>query len=373
MSKKQRSTDLLLLTLTLLCCIIGIILVFSLVYNNGNDAISSGITSSLWKTKLIAFAIGLACAFIIYSLGINRISKLWILIMLIGLVLTALTFTPLGIGPEGSDDKAWLNIKGFMTVQPSEILKICFIISFAVHISKVKERLNKSLVLLGLLLHAAIPIIIVCMQGDQGTAVVFIVIALVMLFSGGLKWQYILTTIILSPVLIWCIWHFFLQEHQKQRILVLFNPELDPLGTGYQQIQGKKALQNGGLWGKGLFNGNPDDFVYVSESQNDFIFSYAGQTLGFVGCVVIVILLFAICLRILINSTKCDTMGSTVCAGVTALIFSHSIINIGMVLGFMPVIGIPLPFISAGGTAMITMLSAIGLVLACMKDRYKKR
>lgn len=372
MLRKLRNTDILLLILTLICCIGGIILVFSLVYNNGSEAISSNITSSLWKTKLAAMALGLACAFIIYALGIKRIAKLWIVFIIGGLILTALTFTSLGIGPAGADDKAWLDLKGF-TIQPSEILKICFIISFAVHISKVKEKLNKPLILLSLIIHAAIPIALVCMQGDQGTAVIFVIIALIMLFAGGLKWQYIITTIILSPIIIWSIWHFFLLEHQKQRILVLFNPELDPLGTGYQQLQGKKAIQSGGLWGKGLFNGNEKDFIYVSESQNDFIFSYAGQTVGFIGCIIIVILLFAICFRILIDSTKCDSLGSEVCAGVTGLIFSHSIINIGMVLGFMPVIGVPLPFFSAGGTAMVTMLSAIGLVIACLKDRSKSK
>lgn len=372
MLKKLKNTDVLLLILTLVCCAGGIILVFSLVYNNGSGAISSNITSSLWKTKLAATVLGLTCAAIIYSLGIKRIAKLWIIFIIGGLALTALTFTSLGIGPAGADDRAWLDLKGF-TIQPSEILKICFIISFASHIAKVKETLNKPLILLSLIFHAAVPVTIVCMQGDQGTAVIFIIIAIVMLFAGGLKWQYIITTVILSPVIIWSIWHFFLLDHQKQRILVLFNPELDPLGTGYQQLQGKKAIQSGGLWGKGLFNGNEKEFIYVSESQNDFIFSYAGQTIGFIGCIIIVILLFAICFRILIDSTKCNSLGSEVCAGVTGLIFSHSIINIGMVLGFMPVIGVPLPFFSAGGTAMVTMLSAIGLVLACLKDKTNKK
>ncbi|MDE6148878.1 MAG: FtsW/RodA/SpoVE family cell cycle protein, partial [Ruminococcus sp.] len=160
MLRKSKNTDILLLILTLACCVGGVILVFSLVYNNGSDAISSNITSSLWKTKLAAMALGLVCALIIYTLGIKRIAKLWLVFIIIGVALTALTFTSLGIGPAGADDKAWLNLKGF-TIQPSEILKICFIISFAVHISKVKERLNKPIILLSLIIHAAIPIAIV--------------------------------------------------------------------------------------------------------------------------------------------------------------------------------------------------------------------
>ena len=372
MLKKMKNTDITLIILTAVCCIGGILLTFSMAYNSKYQNITSGNPSSSWKTTLIAAAIGTVACIIIAKLGIRRIKKLWWLAAVIGLVGVALTFTSLGVGPSGSDDIAWLRFKGF-TIQPSEILKLCFILSFSVHINKVKANLNKPFVLLGLLAHAAVPVALVCLQGDQGTAVVFIIIALIMLFAGGIKWQYVLTVILLSPVILWTVWSFFLQEHQKKRILILFNPELDPLGTGYQQIQGKKAIVNGGLWGKGLFSGRTEEFVYVSEAQNDFIFSYIGQTLGIVGCIAVAALLFFICIKILINSTKCDTLGAEVCAGVMGLIFSHSVINIGMVLGFMPVIGIPLPFFSAGGTAMITMLIAIGMVLSCLYANQKTK
>lgn len=193
-------------------------------------------------------------------------------------------------------------------------------------------------------------------------------IAAIMMFAGGLSWKYIVSALILSPVILWAVWKWVLLEHQKQRIMVLFNPELDPLGTGYQQSQGRLALQSGGLFGKGLFSGDSKEFIYVSESQNDFIFSYAGQTAGFIGCGIIILILFAVCLRLVIDSSKCTKPGSLVCAGVFGLIFSHTFINIGMVLGFMPVIGVPLPFFSAGGTAMVTMLTGIGLVQASLKS-----
>lgn len=372
MHRRLKDTDISLIILTASCCIIGLLLTFSMAYNSQYQKITSGNASSIWKTTLIAFIIGTAVCIIIAKLGIRRIKKLWVLAAIIGITGVALTFTPLGVGPVGTDDIAWLRFKGF-TIQPSEILKLCFILSFSVHISKVKTTLNKPLVLLGLLAHAAIPIILVCLQGDQGTALVFIIIATIMLFAGGIKWQYVLTVILLSPVILWTVWNFFLLEHQKKRILILFNPDLDPLGTGYQQIQGKKAINGGGIWGKGLFSGKAENFIYVSESQNDFIFSYIGQVFGLVGCIAVAALLFFICIRILIDSTKCDTIGSEICAGVMGLIFAHSVINIGMVLGFMPVIGIPLPFFSAGGTAMITMLAAIGMVLSCLYSNQKTK
>ena len=367
MSGRFKHTDIILIILTLICSFGGILLVISLVDTNNHQFIAEGISDSLWQVKLLSFGLGLIAMMIISKLGIGRISKLWFLAAIIGIAGVALTYTSLGLGPSGSDDIAWIKIKG-ITIQPSEILKLCFIVTFSVHINKVKANINKPFVLLGLLFHAAVPVVLVCLQGDQGTALVFILIAFVMLFAGGIKWQYVVSVLMLSPVILWVIWHFFLLNHQKNRILVLLDPDRDPLGVGYQQIQGKKAILSGGMWGKGLFSGESADFVKVSESQNDFIFSYIGQTLGAVGCMVIALLLFLICLKILFDSTKCDSLGSEVCAGVLAMIFSHSVINIGMVLGFMPVIGIPLPFFSAGGTAMISMLASIGLVLACLKD-----
>ena len=179
MLKKMKNTDITLIILTAVCCIGGILLTFSMAYNSKYQNITSGNPSSSWKTTLIAAAIGTVACIIIAKLGIRRIKKLWWLAAVIGLVGVALTFTSLGVGPSGSDDIAWLRFKGF-TIQPSEILKLCFILSFSVHINKVKANLNKPFVLLGLLAHAAVPVALVCLQGDQGTAVVFIIIALIM-------------------------------------------------------------------------------------------------------------------------------------------------------------------------------------------------
>lgn len=369
---KTKHWDFTLIIFTALACFGGILLVFSLVETNAYQTVSNGVSTSMWKTKIVAMIIGFIGFIVLSALGIEKIACQWKWIGSSGILLTALTFTPLGVTPVGTDDKAWLSFAGF-TIQPAEVLKLCFIITFATHIYSVKSHFNKPQTILGLLGHAAIPILIVCFQGDQGTALVFVVIAIAMLFAGGLSWKYIVSALAASPIVVLICWKWLLLEHQKQRILVLFNPELDPWGTGYQQSQGLEALQSGGIFGKGLFSGEKKDFVYVSESQNDFIFSYAGQTLGFVGCGIIILILFVICIRLVSDSAKASPLGSSVCAGVFGLIFAHTFINIGMVLGFMPVIGIPLPFFSAGGTAMVTMLVAIGLAQASLKNSHNKK
>lgn len=367
MYNKIKHMDFILIIFVVLACAGGIVLAFSLVDTNSYQTVSSGVSSSLWITKIIAVILGFAAMVALSIIDIDKIAKHWKFIGAGGILFTLLTFTPLGTGPASSDDRAWISLFG-LTVQPAEVLKLCFIITFAVHMTYVKEHFNKPLTILGLLGHAAVPVVLVYLQGDQGTGVIFILIAVIMMFAGGLSWKYILSALILSPAVIWAVWNWLLLDHQKQRIMVLFNPELDPLGTGYQQSQGKRALQSGGLFGKGLFSGDSEEFIYVSESQNDFIFSYAGQTVGFIGCGIIILILFAICLRLVIDSSKCSKPGSLVCAGVFGLIFSHTFINIGMVLGFMPVIGVPLPFFSAGGTAALTMLAAMGLVQSSLKS-----
>lgn len=363
--------DFVLVLLTVLTCAVGIMLVFSLCINSENANISAGISNSVWLVKVIGAFIGGGIGLFIGIKGFDFLKKYRFFIYGAGVILMLLTFTPLGIGPSNSDDKAWLSVFG-RTIQPSELLKLCFILSFSIHLAKVKAKINKPYILLGLLGHAFVPVALCLLQHDQGTAVVFMLIAFIMLIGAGIHRGYILGSIALSPCILFFLWKFVLEQYQKDRILVLFNPSYDPYGTGYQQIQGRKALISGGFFGKGLFADESDTFVNVSESQNDFIFSYAGQAIGYIGCAIIVILLALICIRLILNAKKCTNEKRYICVGVFGLIFVHTVLNLGMVLGVLPVIGVPLPFISAGGTAMVSQLIALGMVHACFKEEKIK-
>ena len=314
-----------------------------------------------YKMQAASVILGALCALVLSAIDYRKLAKLWFLYVPLGLIITLLTFTPLGYQRAGADDKAWLNL-GFMTLQPSEFLKLVFILSFAYHLSKVSEDMNSPKNMALLCLHGAVPVGLIFLQGDNGTGLIFGLIFLFMLFSAGVSFKYILAALIAAPVVGVASWFLIMQPVHRKRILVLLNPDLDPLGVGNQQRQGRIALGSGQMFGKGLFGG---DYSYVSEVQNDFIFSYVGQTLGFVGCMILTGALCFICLRIIMNSrTAKDPLGKNICVGVFALIFSHSFMNIGMVLGVMPVIGVPLPFTSAGGTAMLSMFIAIGLVMS---------
>ncbi|HHX56882.1 MAG TPA: FtsW/RodA/SpoVE family cell cycle protein [Clostridiales bacterium] len=360
-----KNLDKKLLIPVVLCAGFSVLLLYSIYSNN----ILPTVGSSYYKTQLISAVLGISICLVLSLIDYHVLAKLWFLYAPVCVVLVLLTFTSLGLQREGADDKAWLNL-GFTTIQPSEFLKLAFILTFSYHLSKVQESINKPLQLLLLILHGAVPILLIAAQGDHGTAIVFCVMFVFMLFSAGLSWKYIITALVASPIAIYVLWNYLLSNMQKNRILILINPGSDPLGMEWQQDLGKAALSSGQLLGQGLFGGN---YVAVPEMHNDFIFAHIGQTTGFVGSLIVVAVLAYICLKLISNSRKAkDNLGKYICIGTFALIFTHCFMNIGMVLVVMPVIGIPLPFLSGGGTAMLSMFIAIGFVMSTYANREKK-
>lgn len=349
-----RRTDKWLLGLCIVCAGFSLLLLYS-IYHNGFMTSSRGV----W-IQLVATGIGLVAAVIMSMVDYELMAKLWKYHMAFAVILVVLTFF-FGIQREGADDKAWLDL-GITTIQPSEFLKISFIVTFAYHLSKVQDHMNKPKSLGLLLLHAGAVSGLIVIQGDYGSALVFVFIAICMLIVAGLSWKYIVGALVALPVAGVLVWNFLFEDLHRRRFLIAFNPEMEPLGDGFQQLRGRLALGSGKMFGRGLF---ADNLTSVPEMRNDFIFSYIGQTLGLVGCMVAVILLVAICLRILyVSRMSDDALGNFICVGVFAVVFFQSVVNIGMVLCVMPVIGITLPFFSSGGSSMLTMFMTIGLVLS---------
>lgn len=348
-----------------ICALISVILLYS-IYKNGIGQLDSGV----YITQLISTVLGFCACLIVAKIDYHTISRLWFLYTPFVLALVLLTFTGLGMQREGADDRAWLNL-GFISIQPSEMLKLAFTMSFSFHLSKDEDNINRPLHLLLLLIHGGIPIGLIVLQGDYGTALVFLMMFIIMLFSAGLSIKYIIAACVITPPAIYLLWTYVLQSLHKNRILVLIHPGTDPMGLEYQQNLGLASLGSGGVFGKGLFS--KKEYVEVPEIHNDFIFAYIGQVFGFVGAIVVIILLAYICMRLLSDSRNTmDKLGKLICLGTFAMLFTHCFMNIGMVLKVMPVIGIPLPFFSAGGTALVSMYVAIGLVLSCCTHNDKK-
>lgn len=205
----------------------------------------------------------------------------------------------------------------------------------------------------------------------MGSALVFFFIFLCMIFTAGLQWRYILAGLGGMAVLVPVIWYSnSFPDYLRNRILVLLDVEHSTLSEAYHQQVGRRILGSGEVFGKGLFS---DDLNYVYAIHNDFILAHIGQTLGFVGCTFVVLLLTAICVKILLTARmSADPLGCYICTGVFGMFFFQSLINIGMVLGVVPVIGITLPFISYGGTSLLTSYIAMGLVMSVYSFNRKR-
>lgn len=357
--------DKLLLLMVMLCSLTSVVMLKTM----WTQEITGDVDANDWLVQLIAMGLGLAGCVVIAAMDYRKLAKFWFLYVPVTLGLVALTFTSLGYGREGADDIAWVDF-GFVQIQPSEIMKLVFLLTFSLHVSKVGERLNRLPHLLLLGLHAAIPIGIVAVQGDYGTAIVFASMTVFMLFTAGLSFWYLLGGTALLPIVGYVMWNYVFGDVHRNRILVLLHPGTDPLGLEYQQDLGLKAIRAGELFGLGL---DAEAYVKVPEMHNDFIFSFIAQVFGFVGAVIAVCVMVLICLRIFADSHAAkDTMGRTICMGVFAIMFTHYLMNLGMVLKVMPVIGIPLPFFSAGGTAVVSMYLCIGLVISAYTHNIKK-
>ncbi len=344
--------------------VFSVVLLRSIVINGVSTV---AVTSSLYKTQALVTVASWVIAFILCAIDYKYILRLAVVYAPVAIGLSLLVFTSLGI--EIADDRAWVDL-GFITIQPSELLKITFITTFALHLSAVGEKINNILHVLLLAIHAAIPTGIVLLQGDDGTACVFIAIFVIMMFSAGISWGYILPCVAILPVGIWFVWNYVMKDFQKTRFLVLADENLDPLGIGYHQRVSKLALGSGQLWGKGL---HAEEYVKVPEVANDFIFTYVGQCFGFVGCAAVMAVLLFLCIKVLINSRSArDPLGRYICVGVFAMIFVHCLLNLGMVFGRFPVIGVPLPFMSQGGTSVLSLYLGIGLVMSTFSHSEKR-
>lgn len=321
--------------------------------------------------QMISLALGIAFAVIISSFDYERFIQSWYIFAVIGIIPVILTFF-IGFAPEGTDDKAWLNL-GITTFQPSELLKICFIISFSSHISKVKENINKLKYLIPVCLHGAFPVLLIHFQGDDGTALVFAIIVLCMLCAAGVSWKYFLAAgtaaLIASPI----VFFFIMNEDQRSRLINLFNIEGDIQGATFQAYYGRRALANGGFFGQGLLKGTLTKVGYVPEGQNDFIFVSIGEQLGFLGCMAVIILLCAIALRAIHIAKICRKQsGKLICIGFFSMLLAQVTINIGMCIGVLPVIGVTLPFFSAGGTSLLCLYLGVGLVMSVYMHRNSR-
>ncbi len=353
-----KTTDKVLLLMAVAASTLSCLLIYSLY----PEAITS---FSPLITQIGASLVGLAIAIFLSVLDYQALAKMWKIYAPAAVGLCLLVFTPLGQmrggTGMGSDDMNWLNL-GFITIQPSEFLKVAFILTFSLHCYTVHKEINKPRNLLFLLLHAAIPIGIIAIQGDFGTMLIFLCIFVSILFAAGINWKVVLGGIGVAIVGGTLFWTFMMPSYLKERFTAVYNLDATKLGAGLQQYQGRITLGSGQMFGKGFSSDNL--LTSTPELYNDMMFAHIGQVLGFVGCFAVAAWLAIMSIRILQNAYRAqDRLGMYICVGVFAVIFFQSLINIGMVLCVFPVVGVTLPLFSAGGSSVLSTYMCLGLAI----------
>ena len=322
-----------------------------------------------------AAAIGIVVAILLSNIDYRSLVNVWPVHVALtwGLVLPTLVIRNVSIGPltigynaGDTDNYSWYKLGGF-TFQPTELAKISFILTFAMHLNNVRSRLNEPKELGKLLLHLFVPIAIIHIQGDDGTAIIFMAIGCVMLFAAGLSWRYIggaaAALLSVSAIVVGFFRDKVFKSYQFARIMAVIYPN-DPAYARYtyQQNKGVISIGSGQILGRGLFGENHN---VVPNVWNDFIFSYIAEAVGFVGCLVVLGVLFSIAFKTLATGLRSeDQCGSYICIGIFAAMFFQITINLGMNLQVLPVIGVTLPFFSAGGSSVTMLYLCVGVVLS---------
>ena len=337
--------------LSLLICLTGLGLL--VLYSAGDQN-----SDLLWRqaARLGVSAVGML---ILAQFPVSIWRRFAPLIFLFGLgLLVAVIF----FGDTGGGAKRWLDLK-VVRFQPSEIMKLALPIAMAayLHNQRVPPSPLTLIVALGLL---AAPVALIVQQPDLGTSILIASSGVFVLFLAGVRWRYILGALVTIAALAPVLWAN-MRDYQRQRVLTFMNPESDPLGSGYHIIQSKIAIGSGGLFGKGWMNGTQSQLDFLPERSTDFIFSVAAEEFGLLGLLPLLGLYLAIALRgLYIGAMARDRFSRLLAGGLSLTFFVYVIVNTGMVSGLLPVVGVPLPLISYGGSSMITLFAAFGILMS---------
>lgn len=343
-----------ILVCTLLLVVIGLVALFSATQNLDYEELKK---QALWLVISIPVVI---CVIAIDYNFYCKISP-----VLYGasiLLLIAVLFTEPINGAT-----SWFSVGPF-SFQPAEFAKIAvvlFIANIMVKLQKKeKDEINRIWKLGLIILALAVPVVLIIKQPDYGTAIAFLVALIFMLFVAGIRKRYILIATLLVVIIVPLAYFFILPDHAKSRIDVYLNPDLDPRGAGYNIIQSKLAIGAGQAFGMGILKGNQTQLGYLYPKTTDFIFAVIGEEMGFIGGAAVIVLYIVLLIQsVKVAKTAKDDVGSYVAAGITGIFFFHMLENIGMTMGLLPITGIPLPFVSYGGSSLLTNLILIGILL----------
>ncbi|HWQ55576.1 MAG TPA: rod shape-determining protein RodA [Bryobacteraceae bacterium] len=355
-----RDLDWTLLIITLIISGVGVLQIFS-------ATVDSTIWADAWWKQIIYIGTGLLLLWIVMSVDyhwlMQRVGTMY------GLSVALLLLTAV-IGRSAFGSRRWIPVAGGFHLQVSEFVKLVIILLVARFLAELKSEELEGREMLKLAGLVGIPALLVLKQPDLGTTLTYLPALAVGAFLAGLRWKYIIA-VGLVFVLVLPIGIYFLKDYQKARLISFMDPDRDPRGTGYQTIQSKIAVGNGGMWGQGVTKGTQTQLRFLPVPHTDFIFSAFAEEHGFVGVVIMLALYFVLIMQVVQNAqTAPDKAGMFICMGIAAIWLFHVWVNIGMVVGRMPVTGIPLPFMSSGGSSIWSNFMMLGLVNSVRLRRF---
>ena len=318
----------------------------------------------LVKKQLIRLALGMIVMLLLAQLKPEKLAGItpWLYLITVLLLVAVLLF---GVQSKGA--QRWIKIG--IRFQPSELAKLTIPLVLAwFYRYRVMPPSFKSISMSLIILM--VPVVLIFKQPDLGTAILVAVSGFFVLFLAGLSWKYILGAIISVASAAPILWNFFMKDYQKRRVLTFLNPENDSLGSGWNIIQSKIAIGSGGLFGKGWQNGSQTQLDFLPEHSTDFILSVLSEEFGLIGVIFLLIIYLAIILRgLFIAAQAKDTFNRLIAGALTLTFFVYVFINAGMISGLLPVVGVPLPLVSYGGTSIITLMAAFGMIMSVHNHR----
>ncbi|UTF59797.1 rod shape-determining protein RodA [Gilvimarinus sp. DA14] len=319
------------------------------------------------KRQGIYFLIAYIAMFMVAQVPVHFMRRMapWAYVVGVGLLIAVIF---VGVGAKGA--QRWLSLGGFR-FQPSEFMKLAMPIAIAAylgqrHLPPVFKHVFFTLVLV------AIPVVLIIKQPDLGTSILVAASGLMVLFFAGLSWRYIFAAVAALLASLWPLWQFVLHDYQKKRVLTLLNPEADRLGAGWNIIQSKTAIGSGGVPGKGWLQGTQSHLDFLPEGHTDFIIAVLAEEFGLIGVLTLLGLYVLVVLRGLTIAIRAqESFGRLLAASLTLTFFVYVFVNVGMVSGLLPVVGVPLPLVSQGGTSIVTLMTGFGILMAIATERRK--
>ncbi|WAE61503.1 rod shape-determining protein RodA [Stutzerimonas sp. R40042] len=347
----------------------GLLLVLLLVLAAGSLFILYSASGKNWDLVIkqaTSFALGLGAMLVIAQFE-PRFMARWVPLGYLGVV--ALLVAVEVVGHTAMGATRWINIPGVIRFQPSEFMKIIMPMTIAWYLStrSLPPSLKHTAISLSLIF---VPFVLILKQPDLGTSLLILASGAFVLFIAGLRWRWIIGAVAAVVPIAVAMWYFVLHNYQKQRVLTFLDPESDPLGTGWNIIQSKAAIGSGGVFGKGWLAGTQSHLDFLPESHTDFIIAVLAEEFGLVGVCLLLLVYLLLITRGLVITVQAQTLFGKLLAGaLTMTFFVYVFVNIGMVSGLLPVVGVPLPFISYGGTSLVTLLSGFGVLMSIHTHR----